>query len=130
MGPTLAKLAEELGGAYDLVFFDTPPILAVTDASIIGTYCGTSMMVARFETCTVKEIAAANSRFNLSGVDVRGVIFNAVEKKSGSYYYDEVFAYGKSYGDYHASPARARANMAATQNILSPEELDALAKID
>ena len=130
MGPTLAKLAEELGGAYDLVFFDTPPILAVTDASIIGTYCGTSMMVARFEACTVKEIAAANSRFNLSGVDVRGVIFNAVEKKSGSYYYDEVFAYGKSYGDYHASPARARASMAATQNILSPEELDALAKID
>ena len=130
MGPMITKLTEELSEAYDLVIFDTPPILAVTDASIIGAHCGTNMMVARFETCTVKEIAAAKNRFNLNGVDIRGVIFNAVQKKAGSYYYDEVFAYGKDLGDYHKLPARARANMAATQNILSPEELDALAKID
>ena len=130
MGPMFTKLANELSEAYDLVFFDTPPILAVTDASIIGTYCGTNMMVARFEACTVKEITAANSRFNLSGVDIRGIIFNAVQKKAGSYYYDEVFAYGKNLGDYHKSPARARANMAANQNLLSPEEPEALAKID
>jgi tyrosine-protein kinase Etk/Wzc len=130
MGPMITKLAEELSEAYDLVIFDTPPILAVTDASIVGAQCGTNMMVARFETCTVKEITAAKNRFNLNGVDIRGVIFNAVQKKAGSYYYDEVFAYGKDLGDYHKSPARARANMAATQNILSPKELDALAKID
>jgi tyrosine-protein kinase Etk/Wzc len=130
MGPMITKLAEELSEAYDLVIFDTPPILAVTDASIVGAHCGTNMMVARFETCTVKEITAAKNRFNLNGVDIRGVIFNAVQKKAGSYYYDEVFAYGKDLGDYHKSPARARANMAATQNILSPKELDALAKID
>ena len=130
MGPMITKLNEELSEDYDLVIFDTPPILAVTDASIIGAHCGTNMMVARFETCTVKEIAAAKNRFNLNGVDIRGVIFNAVQKKAGSYYYDEVFAYGKDLGDYLKSPARARANMAATQNILSPEELDALAKID
>jgi tyrosine-protein kinase Etk/Wzc len=130
MGPMITKLTEELSEDYDLVIFDTPPILAVTDASIIGAHCGTNMMVARFETCTVKEIAAAKNRFNLNGVDIRGVIFNAVQKKAGSYYYDEVFAYGKDLGDYLKSPARARANMAATQNILSPEELDALAKID
>ena len=130
MSPMITKLAEELSEAYDLVIFDTPPILAVTDSSIIGAHCGTNMMVARFETCTVKEIAAAKNRFNLNGVDIRGVIFNAVQKKAGSYYYDEVFAYGKDLGDYHKPPARARANMAASQNLLSPEELEALAKID
>ena len=130
MGPMITKLAEELSEAYDLVIFDTPPILAVTDASIIGAHCGTNMMVARFEACTVKEITAANNRFNLSGVDIRGVIFNAVQKTAGSYYYDQVFAYGKDIGDYHKAPARARANMAASQNLLSPEELEALAKVD
>jgi hypothetical protein len=49
---------------------------------------------------------------------------------AGSYYYDQVFAYGKDIGDYHKAPARARANMAASQNLLSPEELEALAKVD
>ena len=68
---------------------------------------------------------AAKNRFNLNGVDIRGVIFNAVQKKTGSYYYDEVFAYGKNLGDYHKSPARAGANMAANQNLLSPEEREA-----
>jgi tyrosine-protein kinase Etk/Wzc len=60
----------------------------VTDASIIGTYCGASLMVARFEACTLKQVLAANHRFELNGVDIKGIIFNAVEKKASSYYYD------------------------------------------
>lgn len=88
MGPGFTKLVESLADTYDLVLFDTPPILAVTDASIIGAYCGSSIMVARFESCTAKEIAAANSRFELNGIDIKGIVFNAVQKKAGSYYYD------------------------------------------
>lgn len=34
---------------YDIVVLDTPPILAVTDAAIIGNYVGTTLLVARFE---------------------------------------------------------------------------------
>ena len=63
-------------------------VTAVTDASIIGTYCGASLMVARFESCTLKQVMAANHRFELNGVDIKGIVFNAVEKKSSSYYYD------------------------------------------
>ena len=88
MGPGFTKLVESLADTYDLVLFDTPPILAVTDASIIGAYCGSSIMVSRFESCTAKEIAAANSRFELNGIDIKGIVFNAVQKKAGSYYYD------------------------------------------
>lgn len=41
---------------YDLVLLDTPPILAVTDAAIISHHAGTSLLVARFEMNTVKEV--------------------------------------------------------------------------
>jgi tyrosine-protein kinase Etk/Wzc len=88
MSSQFQSLLTNLASEYDLVIFDTPPILAVTDASIIGSYCGTSLMVARFESCTLKEVLAANHRFDLAGVDIKGVVFNAVEKKSSSYYYD------------------------------------------
>jgi tyrosine-protein kinase Etk/Wzc len=88
MSSQFQSLLTDLASEYDLVIFDTPPILAVTDASIIGSYCGTSLMVARFESCTLKEVIAANHRFDLAGVDIKGVVFNAVEKKSSSYYYD------------------------------------------
>ena len=44
--------------------------------------------MARFEVCSLKQVATAVQRFELNGVDVKGLIFNAVERKSGSYYYD------------------------------------------
>lgn len=88
MSAQFPALISELAPDYDLIVFDTPPILAVTDASIVGSYCGTSLMVARFESCTLREVTAANHRFDIAGVDIKGIVFNAVEKKASSYYYD------------------------------------------
>lgn len=88
MSSQFPEMISQLESEYDLILFDTPPILAVTDASIVGTYCGASLMVARFESCTLKQVMAANNRFELSGVDIKGIVFNSVVKKSSSYYYD------------------------------------------
>lgn len=71
---------------YDLVLIDTPPILAVTDAAIIGNLAGTSLMIARFGLNTVKEIDVSIRRFDQNGVDIKGIILNAVEKRASSYY--------------------------------------------
>ena len=54
----------------------------------IGHHAGTSFMLARFEQSSLKEIAAAANRFELNGIDIKGVIFNAVEKNASSYYGD------------------------------------------
>jgi tyrosine-protein kinase Etk/Wzc len=51
---------------YDIVVLDTPPILAVTDAAIIGNYVGTTLLVARFELNTAKEIEVSVKRFEQS----------------------------------------------------------------
>ncbi|MDQ9129373.1 tyrosine-protein kinase Wzc [Serratia fonticola] len=71
---------------YDLILVDTPPILAVTDAAIIGRNVGTSLMVARFEINTPKEIEVSIRRFTQNGIDIRGVILNAVVKKASNKY--------------------------------------------
>ncbi|MFI2948782.1 tyrosine-protein kinase Wzc [Serratia sp. KG1D] len=71
---------------YDMVLIDSPPILAVTDASIIGRLVGTSMIVARYNVTTLKEIEVSVRRFENSGVHIKGVIFNAQERKSAGYY--------------------------------------------
>ncbi|HCI6282313.1 TPA: polysaccharide biosynthesis tyrosine autokinase, partial [Klebsiella pneumoniae] len=57
---------------YEIVVLDTPPILAVTDAAIIGNYVGTTLLVARFEQNTAKEIEVSVRRFEQSGVIVKG----------------------------------------------------------
>ncbi|HGY1288717.1 TPA: polysaccharide biosynthesis tyrosine autokinase [Raoultella ornithinolytica] len=82
-------------GLYDIVVLDTPPILAVTDAAIIGNYAGTTLLIARFEQNTAKEIEVSVKRFEQSGVNVKGCILNGVVKKASSYY-----TYGYDNYDY------------------------------
>jgi tyrosine-protein kinase Etk/Wzc len=86
MHPRFSQLVEWATEEYDLVIIDTPPVLAVTDPSIVGAFAGTTLMVARFGVNTVKEIDIARNRFEQSGIEVKGVILNATEKKASSYY--------------------------------------------
>ena len=88
MGPRFNELIEWASKNYDIVMIDTPPILAVTDAAIIGHNVGTSLMIARFAVNTVKEMEISIRRFNQNGIDIKGVILNAVEKRASSYYGD------------------------------------------
>lgn len=96
MHPRFKQLVEWASENYDLVIVDTPPVLAVTDPSIVAAHAGTTLMVARFGQNTVKEIDVARSRFEQAGIEVKGVILNAVEKKASS-------SYGYGYGYYNYS---------------------------
>ncbi|MEX8400781.1 polysaccharide biosynthesis tyrosine autokinase [Escherichia coli] len=84
---------------YDIVILDTQPILAVTDAAVIGHYVGTTLLVARFELNTAKEIEVSVKRFEQAGVSVKGCILNGVIKKASSYYGYGYNHYGYSYTD-------------------------------
>lgn len=95
MHERFGKLLEWANNEYDLVIIDTPPILAATNAAIIGNYSGTTLLVARFEMNTPKEIEVSVKRFEQSGVKVKGCIMNGVVKKASSYY-----SYGYSYYGY------------------------------
>lgn len=93
------QLIEWASKNYDLVLVDTAPILAVTDAAVIGRYAGTSLLVARFESNTTKEMDVCLKRFALSGVEIKGFILNGVVRKASSYYGYGYSNYGYSYTD-------------------------------
>ncbi|WP_411360682.1 polysaccharide biosynthesis tyrosine autokinase [Pseudidiomarina sp. YC-516-91] len=95
MHPRMEKMLGKLNEYYDYVLIDTPPILAVTDAAIVGRYAGTSLLVARFGDTPAKEVEATVKRFAQNGVDIRGVILNGVERRASGYY---GYGYGYSYG--------------------------------
>lgn len=95
MHKRLSSILDWASDNYDLVIIDTPPILAVTDAAIIGRFAGTSLLVARYETNTVKEVEVSIRRFEQVGVQIKGCILNGVLKKASSYY-----GYGYSQYDY------------------------------
>ncbi|SDK78595.1 tyrosine-protein kinase Etk/Wzc [Franzmannia pantelleriensis] len=81
---------------YDLVIIDTPPILAVTDAAIVGKLAGTSLLLARFQVTTSKEIEAALRRLEAAGVNPRGCILNGIESRLARQYGYQYYSYSYS----------------------------------
>lgn len=91
MHPGFGELLDRLAAEYDLVIIDTPPVLAVTDAAVIGQHVGTTLLVVRSGLNQAKEISLAKHRLEQSGVAIQGAIVNDMQKRS-SYHY--------GYGDY------------------------------
>jgi tyrosine-protein kinase Etk/Wzc len=90
------KLITDLSPLYDLVIVDTPPILAVTDATLVGRQSGTCLLVTRFGLSTAKEIEACKRRLLHNGILIKGAIFNGVLRKASTADYD-CAAYGYDY---------------------------------
>lgn len=82
MHHNFAQLLEQVGARYDLVIIDTPPVLAVTDAAVIGQHVGTTLLVVRYGLNQSREIAMARQRLQQNGVEVKGAIVNGVHKGS------------------------------------------------
>lgn len=90
-----AALLNHLESVYDFVILDTPPVLAVTDASIIGRMVGSSFLVLQSGEHSIRMIEDSIKRVSASGARVTGTIFNQV-----GYGYGYGYGYGAKYGEY------------------------------
>lgn len=93
MQPTLQKMMEVASEEYDIVLIDTPPILAVTDAAIVGQQVGTNLIVTRYGMSTVKEVEQTIDRFAKNNVEIKGTILNAIERTASNAYYYYAYEY-------------------------------------
>ncbi|MDR5809753.1 polysaccharide biosynthesis tyrosine autokinase [Caballeronia sp. LZ019] len=74
----LGEMLDQLKQMYDLVIVDTPPVLAVTDATVIGKHAGTSLLVVRHGKNQVQEIGETMKRLQHGGVNMKGVLLTDV----------------------------------------------------
>lgn len=79
------QLLEQVKQEYDLVILDTPPVLAVTDPVIISAQAGITFIVSRYAKNSLKEVEIAKRRYQQNGINVKGLVFNAVERKDSNY---------------------------------------------
>jgi tyrosine-protein kinase Etk/Wzc len=93
MHANFSAFLEHVSALYDLVILDTPPFLAVTDATIVGRQSGTNLIVARFEVNSVREVELTMRRYRQSGIELKGAIFNGIEKRSSAKYGYGAYSY-------------------------------------
>jgi tyrosine-protein kinase Etk/Wzc len=96
MSNRFRQLLEGYGAQFDLVVVDTPPMLAVTDASIVANLAGMTVMVVRSGRHSSHEMTASLNKLERAGARVIGAVFNAVNPRRNGRYAGE-YTYSNLY---------------------------------
>src|SRR5206468_9437546 len=92
--PRFASLLELLREQYDFVIVDTPPLLAVTDASVVAPRVDGVLLLIRLRKGDRPAAERAREILATLRANVLGVVVNGVDRPAGS------GAYGYGYGSY------------------------------
>lgn len=85
----MEQLIEEMEQAFDLVIFDTPPVLAVADSQIMAGKVDGTLFILRKGVDTKVQIQSANERMESVNANVLGAIYNRIEPSDDDCYYYE-----------------------------------------
>lgn len=83
----MRTLLHEAGLVYDLIIFDTPPVLAVTDAQILANIVDGSLLVVRSKETENEAAIKAKEALEPAKAKLLGAVLNDREKKASNYYY-------------------------------------------
>jgi tyrosine-protein kinase len=113
---TMLKTVRELENNYDIVIFDTPPVLPVTDALLMAVNVDAVVVVARLGKTTRDRVRRTTAALSQVNANIAGVVPNgASEREDSSYYY----AYR-----YRSKPQPSHSNGATpTEVALDPSSL-------
>lgn len=93
----LPQLIERFRNEFDTVIIDTPPMLYVADARVLGRIADAAILVLRAGKTTRDEALRAKQRLVEDGIDVMGTILNAYDPKTRARY-----GYSGYYGNYYS----------------------------
>lgn len=97
---SFSDLLSVLSEQYDLIIVDAPPILAVTDAAIIGQKTDITLMLVRHLVTTKPQLQSALKGLELAGITPAGAIINQYDMNK-SRYGQYSTSYGYHYGAYN-----------------------------
>jgi capsular exopolysaccharide synthesis family protein len=121
------KLINEIKAIYDIIIFDTPPTLLVTDSLIISKHADTTIYVARSGK-TVKELIKYSSKLNIDNkITNMGYVVNDIHYKRGygyGYGYNYNYSYNYGYGYGYGRDVEKTSWFSDLNNLLKRKEKD------
>jgi polysaccharide biosynthesis transport protein len=112
----MAGMIAELKSRYDVIFFDSPPILGVSDASVLASEVDQTIIVVQHRRFPRAMLVRVKQAILGAGGTVLGVVLNNVDLKHDQnyYYYTSYYAYDRPRdkearrSDTRGVPTRAR----------------------
>jgi len=93
----MEELLAQARAEYDFVVVDTPPVLAVTDASVLGRLVDAAILIIRYNAAQKQVVRRCIDLLERSGTHLLGVVVNAVDFTAPEY--SEY--YGRKYYEYY-----------------------------
>jgi capsular exopolysaccharide synthesis family protein len=86
-GERIRALIEKVSGDYDYIFFDSPPVLGVTDSSILANEVDGVMFVVQYRKYPKIVSIRAKRMLESAGANILGVVLNNINIMRDDYYY-------------------------------------------
>jgi succinoglycan biosynthesis transport protein ExoP len=95
----MRELVDTVKGWFDLVLFDCPPILGVSDALVVSALVEGSIIVAQHRKFPRSILVRVKTALQNTGTKPLGVVLNNVDVR-----HDENYEYYTSYSQYYTKP--------------------------
>jgi capsular exopolysaccharide synthesis family protein len=120
----MIDLISQLKGAYDMVFFDSPPILGVSDASVIASSVDLTIVVVQHRRFPRSMLMRVKQGLTNVGANIIGCVLNNTDIR-----HDEYYEYYTSYYQYY-TPTHTRDGVKHGDEKNKKPDTDAVAKND
>ncbi len=96
--PQMKEFIQEVKRRYDYVFFDSPPIMGVSDASVLASMVDLTLLVIQYRKYPQAMTLRAKQMVEKVGGTLLGMVLNNINISQDSYYY----YYSGYYYDYYS----------------------------
>ncbi len=100
----MEKLIATLRDRYDMVIIDTPPVMAVADAALVGQKVDTTVYIARWSATPREVIGDGLKQLMKFNVKIAGLVLSQVDLQDKRQYgYDDYSYYYGQYKNYYTN---------------------------
>ena len=86
MSQRMRDVLNELRSSFDFILFDSPPIIAVSDAAVLSAVCDGVVLVFNGQKTTSPSARRALERLDKVGARMLGVILNGIDIRDPEYF--------------------------------------------
>lgn len=90
----MAALFSTVSKAYDIVLVDSPPVVTVTDASLLSTLVDGVLLVVKTASTKIEMVQESKTLLERVNAKIIGVVLNHVDINGSSYYYQYYYYHG------------------------------------
>ena len=104
----MAEFVEVAKAQYDLVLFDSPPVISLSDSLILTSYVEAVLLVVRCGQYPYELIRQAKTQLEGVKATILGVLLNSVDFRQDGYRYRYRYYYYNNYYDTYESQSGAK----------------------